>query len=78
MFCMELKMMRKFSPLPKDHWLVGQTCPACSKVFQEGDETTLITLGPGDSPEEQEKARMGRAYNAVAISVHWDCAGGIK
>lgn len=70
--------MRKFQPLPADHWLVGQTCPACSKPFAVGDETTLIALGPGDDPEAQERARAGRAYNAVAQPVHWDCAGGIE
>ena len=69
--------MRKFGPKTKDHPSVGELCPACKKPFAEGDYTTLIAYGPGDNPEEQRKAREGRAYNAIAAEVHYDCSGGI-
>lgn len=66
---------RKFGPKTKDHPSIGGLCPACKLPFKEGDYTTLITLGPGDSPEAQERCRLGRPYNAVAVEVHWACSG---
>ena len=70
--------IRKMGPLAADHPLVrdAEQCPACKVHFEAGDHVTLISLGPGDAPEEQAKARAGRAYNAVASCVHWACAGG--
>jgi len=67
-------MSRKFGPKPKDHPSIGKACPACKKPFVENDYTTLIALGPGDNAEAREKAKAGRAYNAVAAEVHYDCA----
>lgn len=66
----------KFGPKKKDHSSIGEECPACHKPFKEGDYTTLIGLGPGDDPESQKRVREGRAYNAVAVEVHWACATG--
>lgn len=74
--------MRKFGPLPGDHPLLDPSspgqhdCPACHRRFREGDETTIVPLGPGDDPDEQRRAREGRPYNAVAVVVHWACATG--
>lgn len=68
--------LRKFGPKDKDHFSVGKPCPACQTPFAAGDITTLITLGPGDDPDAQERARAGRAYNAVAVEVHYPCATG--
>lgn len=72
-------MPRKMGPLPEDHPLVAEqeVCPACKKKFESGQYVTLITLGPGDSEENQAKARDGRPYNAVAQPVHWVCATGL-
>jgi len=67
--------MRIFGPKTKDHPTIGIACPACGKPFAEGDYTALITLGPGDDLEAQERARQGRPYNAVAAEVHAACAG---
>lgn len=67
--------MRPFGPKAADHPSVGTKCPACKKPFTAGDFTTLVSLGPGDDPEEQAKAREGRAYNAVAVEVHAACGG---
>lgn len=67
---------RKFGPKAADHPSVGETCDGCGRDFVPGDYTTLIPIGPGDSPDEQEKARNGQAYNAIAIEVHWTCATG--
>ena len=67
--------MKRFGPKTKNHPSVGELCPACQKPFIEGDYTTLIALGPGDDPESQRKAKEGGAYNAVAVEVHYSCAG---
>lgn len=67
-------MERRFGPRPENA-PVGP-CPACHKPFVVGDYTTLIPLGPGDDPEQQERAAEGRVYNAVAVEVHWTCATG--
>lgn len=68
--------MTKFGPKIEGHPSVGKECPACHKAFKVGDVTTIIPLGPGDDPEKQEKARIGKFYNAVALEVHWSCATG--
>ena len=68
--------LRKFGPKSADHFSVGKPCTACQVPFKEGDYTTLITLGPGDDPEERIKAWEGRAHIAVATEVHWACATG--
>jgi len=70
--------LQKMGPLTEHHPLVTNKtqCPACLESFQKYDYVTLITLGPGDDEEEREKAREGRAYNAVAAPVHWACATG--
>ncbi len=67
-------MSRKFGPKSEDHPSVGKECPACGKPFKAGDYTTLISLGPGDSSESRERRDTGRAYNAVAAEVHWECS----
>lgn len=59
---------RKFGPMPADAPGIGELCPAC--------KIALIAIGPGDSPEEQERARVGRPYNAVAVQAHWICVTG--
>jgi hypothetical protein len=59
-----------------DPLLHSSSCPACGKAFKEGDFVTLLPLGPGDDPEEREKARAGRVYNAVAAVLHYSCATG--
>jgi len=67
---------RKFSPLPANHPLIGDICSACGQPFKEGDETTLIPLGPGDDSKARMQCREGRAYNAIAAPIHWACATG--
>ncbi len=66
----------RFGPKHPTHPSVGEKCPACHRVFVAGDFTTLVSLGPGDDPDEQARARKGRPYNAVAVEVHWSCATG--
>lgn len=67
-------LYRKFGPKIASHPSIGEPCPACKKVFKEGDYTTLITLGPGDDEEARKAAREGKPFNAVAVEVHFDCA----
>ena len=64
--------MRKFDPLPVDHFLVGEKCPVCKKTFVANDETTLIATIPANS-EEAKKAQVGLSYNSHAEAVHWVC-----
>jgi len=66
--------MRAFGPRPADAPVVE--CYACKKPFSAGDYTVLIALGPGDDEEARDKARNGRAYNAVGIEIHYACATG--
>jgi hypothetical protein len=71
--------LKKFNPLPDDHPLVakgGPTCAACQHVFVPGDVTALVAIGPGDDPEERERCREGRYYNAVSVPAHWACVTG--
>ena len=68
--------LQRFGPKMADHPSVGQPCPACRVAFLAGDYTALVMLGPGDDPEAQQRAREGRPYNAVAVEVHYACAGG--
>jgi len=67
---------RKYGPKTADHPSVGEKCPACHVPFTVGDFTALVELGPGGSAEAQEACRLGRAYNAVAVEIHYACAGG--
>lgn len=67
-------MSRRFGPKGNTHPSVGKPCPACQKPFAAGDYTTIVVLGPGDDPEARERRDDGRAYNAVAVEVHFDCA----
>lgn len=68
--------LHKFGPKLSNHPSVGKECPACHQPFKEGDYTTLISLGPGNDPEAQERCRTGRPYNAVAVEIHYACATG--
>lgn len=68
-------MSRIFGPKTADHPSIGNECHGCRRVFVAGDFTTLVIIGPGDDPEEHEKALAGRAHNAIAIEVHAYCAG---
>jgi hypothetical protein len=70
----ETPMLRKFGPKAAGHPSIGEPCPACKVPFKVGDYTALIPLGPGDDPEEQQKAREKKPYTAVAVEVHYDCA----
>jgi hypothetical protein len=69
-------MSRMFGPKSAEHPGVGRPCPACKVPFKAGDYTTLVMLGPGDDEKAQERARAGRAYNAVAVEAHWTCVTG--
>lgn len=71
---------RRFGPKTADHPSCNNpdsTCPACGEMFQAGDFTTLVTIGPGTDEEEQQKAREGRAYNAIAVEAHYACVTGV-
>lgn len=68
----------RFPPLPADHPLVTDCdlCPACRRAFRRGDVVTLRSVGPGDDPDQRQRARAGVNYIAVAIPVHYACATG--
>lgn len=68
----------QFGPKAPDHPSIGELCPACKIPFKIKDYTTLVSLGPGDNEEAQERCKEGLPYNAVAIEVHWKCATGTE
>jgi hypothetical protein len=70
-------IMRKIT-VTADNPLDGDKCPGCGEVFKLGDEVTLIPIGPGPSKEQQQRCREGMPYNAIALPIHWDCAGGVE
>ena len=63
---------------PKDigHQTVGGTCLLCQELYEAGDYTTLLPLGPGGDPESRTLARAGEPYEGIAVEVHWSCATG--
>lgn len=68
--------MTRFGPLKADHPGVGEICPGCKQPLKVGDIPELVAIGPGDDPEERQRAREGRPYNAVAIIAHHACVTG--
>lgn len=66
----------KFGPKEKGNKSIGDECPGCLKKFKVGDYTTLVTIGPGADKEQQERARLGHSYKAVALEAHWTCVTG--
>jgi hypothetical protein len=54
----------------------GTVCKACNEPFKGGDAITLLPLGPGNDSEARALARAGRAYNAVALPLHYACVTG--
>lgn len=60
----------------QDHPLIGQECFCCRERFVEGDEITLVALGPGGDEEARRKCGSGAWYNAVAIRLHAACVFG--
>lgn len=69
---------RQFPPLAAEHPLVTDqhSCAGCEEIFRTGDVTTLVIIGPGNDPDAQDKAYLGRVFNAVAVPVHYTCATG--
>lgn len=70
--------VRPFGPKSADHPSVGTPCPACHQEFAEGDFTCLIPIGPGDHEDSRRAAMAGKAYNAVALEIHWACVTGFE
>jgi hypothetical protein len=70
--------MKKYGPKPADHPTIGIGCACCDDPFEAGDYTAIIPLGPGPDPEAQEAHRTGQPYAAIAVEVHWYCAGGTE
>ena len=69
---------RIFPPLEANHPAMDKPCanPACPDLL--GDETPvqLLAIGPNPSdPEDVERHRAGRWYNAVATLAHARCLG---
>lgn len=72
-------MPRQFGPKTPESAAasLNRPCRACNVPFVAGDFTALVLLGPGDDPDAQKAMAEGRAYNGVAIEVHWSCATGL-
>lgn len=70
----EPRVGRTFPPMPRDHPMADEHCPACGETYADR-ETVLIVLGPGADPEAVQKHNEGRWYSAESIAVHAACAG---
>lgn len=68
--------LARIGPKVRGQLKKGEVCAACKKPFKAGQYTTLIALGPGADPDARKSAREGRAFNAVALEVHYACATG--
>lgn len=68
--------LQKWGPKTANHPSVGTKCAACDLLFQPGDFTTAISMGPGIDKEARAAAVSGAPYTAVALEVHWACATG--
>lgn len=66
---------RTFAPLAEDNPFIGIPCIACDIDFQPGDQITLVYVGPGDDPDDQQKFRDGRFHSGAAAALHRACAG---
>lgn len=66
---------REFPEIKPGHPLAAAPCPACSQPLADGRPVTLLTLGPGNDPEDQEKHASGSWYTAAGIPVHSACLG---
>lgn len=69
-----MKIDKKLKPLKDDHPAVGKFCTACQQVFQVGDVLTLIALGPGGDEKQRRLRDEHKDYEAVAITIHWECS----
>ena len=67
---------QRLGPLPADHPSVNLPCPACWRPIVVGAFVALVSIGPGDDPEERQKAAHGRPYTATAVVAHWECVTG--
>lgn len=63
----------RFAPLKPDDLNIGKECVICHKFLEEGQRPTLVSVGPA-TPEDAQRCQEGRAYNALAVVVHQDCA----
>jgi hypothetical protein len=66
----------KCGPKSADHPSIGMECIICGEEFVMGDYTVIIPLGPGTDERARRKCSIKQYYNAVAIEVHFACAGG--
>lgn len=46
------------------HPIIEEKCPVCGEVFKVGDSIELVPI---------QKSKDGKAFNAVAITIHTDC-----
>lgn len=67
---------QRLGPLPATHPAVNLPCPACWRPILVGAVVALVSIGPGDDPEERHKAAHGRPYTATAVVAHWECVTG--
>lgn len=67
-------MSKRFGPKSKDHPSIGELCPICHQPFEEGDYTTLVSLGPGKDKDSRQRAKEGRPYNSIALEAHYECS----
>jgi len=68
---------RPFDPLTPGAHGLGETCRLCGAPLLLGQRPSLVVDADGyaraDMADDAARMRAGRAHNAVAAIVHWDC-----
>ncbi len=54
--------------------LFDQECPACDEPLGSAP-VSLVYVGPGSDPGDQERARRSSWHTGAAVAVHAACAG---
>lgn len=77
--CRRTITLTKSDPLRSGHPLLTapvSRCAACQVFLAEGDEITMMPLGPGPDKQQRELCADSLSYQAVAVPLHWTCATG--
>ncbi|MDQ1584517.1 MAG: hypothetical protein QOF36_2571 [Microbacteriaceae bacterium] len=64
-------------PKKADHPTIGAICLACGQMFEEGQYTTMIALGPGTDPQAKLACLAGKTYPAQGLELHYTCVTGM-
>lgn len=55
---------------------IGEPCPACGALLEQGDKVAVLILGPGADPAARAAFLAGQQGTVVAVELHWACRTG--